>query len=143
MAEILPRHYIIGIIIFTMVIIGGLGMIGELNDNDASYVDTEKYTQFNQTFNTQKAIESNVTGIRDSLLNADTQPGLFGVLNALINAAWGILTGIFSSFAFMGDAMMGLSEMFGVPAWIPIMLILIVTVLFAFAIFSAIFQRDI
>ena len=143
MAEILPRHYIIGIIIFTMVIVGGVAMLGELNTNDPTYVDDEKYSQFNSSFNTQKAITDNVTNIKNRLTGASTEPGLFGVLNALIQAAWGILTSIFGSFAFMIEAIDGISEMFGVPAWIPIMIGLIVTVLFTFAIFSAIFQRDI
>lgn len=143
MAEILPRHYIIGIVIFTLFIVGGISMISIFNDSDATFADDAKLEQFNESFNVLNNITDEVTDLEDSIVNADTDFGTYGVLNALISSAWQTLRLTFNSFRFMNNVFSGLSTFLGVPAWITGLIILIVTVMFAFAIYSAIFQRDI
>lgn len=142
MANILPRHYIIGIIIFTMFIVGGLSMVSIFNDSDNTFANDTTYNQFNSSFNVLNNITQEVGDLEDSIVNADTDFGAYGVLNALISSAWQTLKLTFTSFAFMDSAFTGLTSFFGVPAWIIGLLALMITVMFVFAIYSAIFQRE-
>lgn len=143
MGEVIIRHYIIGILLFTFMILGGIAMLGEFNKDDPTFVDADKYEQFNNTFNVYGDIDDEVGGMRNQLEEADTDPSVFGVLNSLIMSAWQTLRLIVSSFGFMDGVFNGLSTMFGVPAWVPGIIILLITVVLIFVIFSAIFQRDI
>ena len=142
MAEI--RDYIIGIIIFTFFIVGGVSVIGMFKDKDASFGTEDKFQQFNSSFSKLDTVTTSVNGIETSITSSDnTQFGVFGVLNALISTSWNTLKLTFSSFSFMNDIFRATSTVFGVPSWIPAMIILIIVVVIAFAIFSAIFQKEV
>jgi len=138
----LPRHYIFGLLIFTFFIVGGVSIISLFQDVNPDFIDQEKFTTFNDTFNVMPDLVTEVGNIQDGIENADTNFGVFGVLNSLISSAWQSLRLLFQSFSFMTTAYRGLSTLFGVPTWVPTLIGLFVTVLIAFAIFSVIFQRD-
>jgi hypothetical protein len=142
MAEVLLRHYVWGIIVFTLFIVGGISMLGIYKDKDPTFATDDSYSRFNQSFNRLNDVTTAVNGLQTGITNADTDFGAFGVLNALISSSWQSLKLMFTSFAIMNDAYNGLSNVFGVPAWIPGLAILSVIVLIAFAIYSAIFQRE-
>ena len=143
MAEILPRHFIYGIIVFTFLVVGGTTLLSEFNKADPTLLDDPKFTQFNKTFNTLENISDSVGGIESGIQGTDVDAGTFGVLNGLINSGWNSLKLLYTSFGFMSDAIGGLSESFGIPAFIPALLILFISVLISFSIFSVIFQREI
>lgn len=143
MAEILPRNYIFGIIIFTLFIVGGVSMLADLQAADPTFIDAEKYNQFNRTFNKVDELGSSVNNLQSNIENSETDLGFFGVLNALISSAWNTLKLMFGSFGFMNDVFMGTHEIFGVPAFIISIVFMFITVIIAFSIYSAIFQRDI
>lgn len=143
MAEILPRHYIFGIIAFTFIIVGGVSIFASLHSDDPTFGDSDKLTQFNRTFNVMDDVSDNVGNLQTNIENADSDFGLFGVLNSLISSAWQTLKLLFSSFSFMGAVFSGTTTMFGIPAWIPTLAGLVITIIIAFAIYSAIFQREI
>lgn len=143
MSDILPRHYIMGIIIFTFFIMGGVAMLSELTDAKDTYGDSEKYLEFNQTFNKIDNVTTEINELEEGIATQEADIGAFGMLNSLISGAWSSLKILFRSFGFMNTAINGLNSFFGVPAWIPLLIILMVTVLIVFAIFSAIFQREI
>lgn len=143
MGEVLIRHYLIGIIVFTLVIVGGVSMIGIFRESNPSFGDTDKYTQFNRTFNKMDDITTQVNNLENTIENEEPEWGVFGVLNALISSGWNTLKLMFNSLDFMDDAFEGVSSFFGVPAWIPALVSLIVTIIIAFVIYSAIFQRDV
>ena len=142
MAEILPRHYIIGILIFTFIIVGGVSILGIFNDFDPTYAADEKFTQFNTSFNKINDVTTEVDDLESSISDVDPAFGLFGVLNALISSAWQTLRLLFTSLGFMDGAYNGMAYIFGIPSWIPGIIISIITVIISFAIFSAIFQKD-
>lgn len=142
MSEVLPRHYIIGIIIFTFFIVGGTSMLSLMGAEDAAFAGDEQLQHFNRTFNIQSSITQEVGDLEDSVSQADLDPGPFGMLNALISSSWTSLALMFDSFSFMNSVLDGLSSVFGVPGWIPILIGLIITVILVFAIFGAIFQRN-
>lgn len=143
MSEFLPRHYIISIIVFTMVILGGMSIIGELRKTSPSIVDDTSYANFNNTFNKYDTVTSEVEGIQSNIEDSDAEPGLFGSLNSLISGAWNTLKLLGSSFGFMGDIFESVGAWFGLPAWVGASVSLLFIVLISFAIYSAIFQRDI
>jgi hypothetical protein len=142
MTQMLPRNYIIGIIIFTFFIVGGVSILGMFASVDPTFTNDEKFTEFNQTFNKLNEVSTQVDNLEKSITEADTDFGAFGVLNALISSAWQSIKLLFSSLSFMDGAFEGLSSVFGVPGWIPALIITLITVSLVFAIFSAIFQRE-
>lgn len=142
MSDVLPRHYIVGIIIFTFFIIGGVSLMSMMMPPSINAADTAQFQKFNRTFNVQKDITESVGNLESSVTGADLDPGPFGMLNALISSSWTSLRLLFSSYSFMDSVFEGLSSIFGVPGWIPALIMLIITVMLVFAIFGAVFQRN-
>jgi len=143
MAEILPRHFVYGILVFTFIIVGGTVMMSEFNSVNPDFMDTDKFTEFNNTFNTLEDVTTSVTGLETGIEGTDVDAGTYGVLGGLINSAWNTLKLMFTSFAFMTTAILGLDTFLpGMPSFIPAIIVLFITVLLAFSIFSAIFQRE-
>ena len=142
MGEVLLRHYLWAILVFTLVIVGGVSMIGILNDSGANFDNNQKFIDFNDSFNRLNEVTASVEGLQSDIQGAETDFGAFGVLNALISSSWQSLKLMFNSFSIMNDAYNGLSTVFGLPAWIPALLILAVIILIAFIIYSAIFQTQ-
>ena len=116
-------------------------MMSILYDDKDSITGDATYTQFNKTFNKLDQVTDKVEGLQSSIDDAEPEQGLFGVLNSLISTAWNSLKLVFTSFGFMDGVFSGMYAVFGVPAWIPALIILIVVVIIAFEIWRAIFQR--
>lgn len=135
------RNYIIGIIAFTFVIVGGIAMMSSLNSTGEGFTNNEQFTSFNDSFNKFDDVTEQVTIIKESVSNPDADQGPFGFLDALIGASWATLKGTFASFSFMGDVFNSASTIFGIPAWIPSLVFFMVIILIAYAIISAIFNR--
>jgi hypothetical protein len=134
--------YIISILIFTFIIMGGLSLISIFRAVDPGIVDDDKLAAFNDTFNVMDDVTSEVDSLESGITDASVDEGEFGVLNALIAGAWQNLKLIGASFSFMDAVFGGLETMFGVPWWIPVIIGSIITVGILFAIWGAIFQRD-
>lgn len=139
----LPRHYITGIVLFMFIIVGSVSMISMMQSADPSVVDDVKFSQFNNTFNKLSDVNDSISALQTSIVNADTDPGIFGVLNALISSVWQSFKLMFSSFGFMTGIFNGMTTIFGIPAWIPALLLLLVIILLVFSIMSAILQKEI
>jgi len=134
--------YLVGIVIFMFIIVGGTVMISEFRNQDPTFISSNKYDEFNNTFNKLEDTDASIGAIRTNIEATDDDVGLFGVLNALILSSWQVLKNVFSSFSFMDSIFNGISSVFGVPDWIGGFIILLVTLVIAFAIYSAIFQRE-
>jgi hypothetical protein len=142
--EILPRHYIYGIIMFTLVIVGGLTLLGDFINESPEIAEDSKYTEFSEALDVQDDILATTEDMRSDIESYDaTEFGVFGVLNALINSAWNTLKLLLNSLDFMASAITGGAIVFDIPTWIPTLIIALVTILVVFSIYSAIFQRDI
>ena len=142
MATTAISSIIIGVIIFTLFIFGGTAMISEFALKDSSFIDTQKFSQFNTTFNKYGTLQNSVASMETSITGAETDFGLFGVLNGLIQVAWNTIITIFTSFGFITDILNGLYYTMGIPVWIGNLLASIITITFVFGIFALIFQRD-
>lgn len=143
MTEILPRHYIIGILMFTFIIVGGVSMFGEFRSVYPSFGTDDEYDQFNRSFNKLTEVTIQINKLESNINSTDPEPGLFGFLNSLISSAWNTIKLLFSSFDFMDEAFEGLYTMFGVPKWVGNIIMSLITVIISFAIYTAIFQREI
>lgn len=137
-----PSTYIIGILVFTLFIVGGVSMMTIFRDADPTFADDPKFNEFNQTFNVYGEATEKIGDLGSGITDADQDFGVLGVLNGLILSAWQSLRLLLTNFAFMNSVFNGLSTIFGVPAWVSGLLILAVTVMFVFAIYSAFFQRE-
>ncbi len=150
MANILPRHYITGIIIFTLLIVSGVAMMTSFQGENSEFMsdtDEDTFEKFNQTFNVMEDLTTEVDALKTNIEGEEEDAGFFkeafGFLNSLISKSWNTLKLLFTSLSFMNAVFGGLSVVLGFPYFLPILLGMLVTVLIAFAIYSAIFQRDI
>lgn len=132
--------YLYGIIFFTMFIVGSIWLMAHFSESSPAMTNSTKYSAFNSSFNRYTELNASLGNLEDSL---DVGDGLdiTDIWNLLIGGAWQNLRLIGTSFGFMKDALLGLTTVFGVPAWIPLLLGGLITVLLIFAIWGAIFQR--
>jgi len=140
MGEILPRHYFFGIIIFSLVITSGLAIMGTLSkeqiDNDP------RYEEFTASFDQMENINNTLLGYKGKVEQTDKSVfDSLGVIGSLASTTWTTLSFMGNSLSFMDDTYNGL-ELFGVPSFIPQILMLIVIVIIIFTIWSAIFQME-
>jgi len=143
MAEILPRHYLFGVIILMFFVIGGVGIMSEYMAYDNGFDTRNSTTEFNRTFNKIANVEDSIDSLENQIRNdEDADFGFFGVLNSLINSAWTALRLMFQSFTFMDAVFEGMTAFFGIPSWIPLIIGLLITVVLVFGIYSLIFQKD-
>lgn len=138
------KNYIVGVIMFAFVIVGGVTMLGGFFQDDATFGDAQKYQEFNKTFNVLSDVNSNVRSIQTNVEGSAASSGfnIFGVIGSLINSAWSSLKLIISSFSFMTSAFNGLTTFFGVPAFIPAIIGLVVVTVLGFALYKALFLRS-
>lgn len=133
------KKYIIGVIVFTIFIVGGVSLLGYLNDADPTFSNSD-LTQFNKSFNKLNDVTSSTSNLKSSVEEADPDLGFFGVLNALVSSAWNTLKLTFTSFSFMEDVFINGSNIFGIPNWISTLIVGIITTIICFAIYKAIFK---
>ena len=145
MAEVLPRHYIYGIIVFMFFIVGITSLFTIIQSYDSTALDDPRYAEFNESFNRLGELNESMDALQKPLLSTEDsgQQGAFGQLNALIITAWNSLKALPTTLAFAISAMTGLVTVFGIPTWIITIIGFLVTTMILFAIWSAIFQREI
>jgi len=135
-------NYVIGIVLFVLVITGGVAMLGMFKEVDSSFANDAVYSDFNETFNVYSDVSNSVANLEAGVTNSTPLFEKFGVINSLIGSAWNSLKLSVTSFKFMNSVFGGLTTIFGVPAWIPALIILIVSVIFVFNIFGLVFNRN-
>jgi hypothetical protein len=142
MADATPSTYITGIILFVIVTVAGISMVGMFAADDPAFITGPTYGLYTQAFNKTAEITAEVEALQDTIESTSADPGPFGVLNALVSGSWASLRLIFTSFGFMADVFNGLESIFHVPGWLIGLVTLIIVVMLAFRIFSAIFQSE-
>lgn len=140
MAEM--KEYLVGIVLFTFIIMGGLLLVSEMRAKSTSFGTEAEYQSYNYTFNTLDSITTQVGGLKSNIEDADNDFGLFGVLNSIIGSTWQAVKLFFTSFSFMDSVFDGISTYFGLPAWIPALITTLITIMIVFAIWSLVFNRD-
>jgi hypothetical protein len=137
MARTIIRDLFFGFVIFTLFLVGGVSMMGIFNDSNSEFTSDEKFVEFNRSMNKLGDVTTSVGSLEDKIgADPEEDRGVLGVLGTLIGGAWNALS-------FMGDAFKGLSTTFGVPLWITNLGALLILIITIFALYSALFQREI
>ena len=139
MTNATPSSYIIGIILFMLVVGSGISMIGVFRSYDSTFTDNVNYTDIVTTFNKTEQIQDEIGGLQDDVEGGENDYDQYGVIGSLIENSWSSIRLLGRSFSFMDDVFDGLS-IFGVPAWVTSLITLIISVMIIFAIYSLIFQ---
>jgi len=135
------RNYIIGALLFSIVIFSGVLMIGTFNTADSS-LDSSLLDPFNQSLSISDDVTTTVNTLENGIVNADLEgnTGPLGWLNTLLGTAWNGLKAISQTLRFIGVAMTQAAEMFGVPEQISGLVVLIPVVIIIFALIVAIIR---
>lgn len=146
MTEITPRTIFVGVIVFTMFLVGGISLINMFDTEYADFADSDQLKEF-QTFNrtsdlieTTNTFNESITSLTESLEEENPFFKTFGIVGALFQGAWGVIGGLGDSLSFMLRAITGLN-MFGVPSWFIGLSVLLIFSIILFTIFSVIFNR--
>lgn len=146
MVETTPKHYMYGLIVFTIIFMAGFTIMVSVNSNEGgTFASDPRFSQFNNTFNKYDDLNTQIGGLQSSAEGSPAQPpdtGSETFVTKIINKGWNSLRGIFTGFSFVNQIFDGLSEMFGVPVWFTTLLGLLVVVMILFAIWGAIFQTQ-
>ena len=131
------QNYLIGIIVFVLIISGGVYIVGDFYLADSS-IDTENSIgNFSASMNKANEVTTSVNEIKDSI---DAEPGILGWLNALIGSAFQGLKAMFGTLSFMNVVADDAATFFGIPLFLVTLVSLITVVIIAFAIWSAIMR---
>jgi len=146
MSEIKYSNYLYGFILFTLVLTSGVYLLGQYHLDNPAMQGQAQYQQFNKTFNKATQLSSELGKLQGNIEDTNSSSGFFaskfGFIDSLMSKAWNSLKLMGTSFSFVGDTINGLSDFFGLPAWLTSILGLLLIVLFIFTIWGAIFQKD-
>lgn len=133
------QNYIIGVILFVVVIASGVFVLGSFYSVDSSIDSVGQVSQFNESLNKASSVTASVGALDSSIQSVSSENvGILGWLNALVGSIFNGLKAIGGTLSFMNVAASESASMFGVPAFIFPLVLLIVTVIIGFAIYSAI-----
>jgi hypothetical protein len=133
------QNYIIGIVLFMIIIGGGIYMFGQFLSVDSTIDSGGQVSDFESKL----YLASNVTTAVDEM-DASVQSvtaenvGPLGWLDALIKSAYNGMRAIGQSIGFMGNAIDEAGNIFGIPTFIMSLLGLIIIIVLAFALWMAI-----
>jgi CHASE3 domain sensor protein len=133
------QNYIIGIVLFMLIIGGGVYMFGSFVTYDTSIDSNGSINNFNSKLNLASNITTTVNQMTDNVNSVSAEDtGVLGWINALIGSAYDGIKSIGQSIGFMGNAMAETGSMFGIPSFIIALVSLIILILLVFAIWMAI-----
>lgn len=135
------RNYVIGGIIFSIVIFGAVFLIGSFHAANPS-LDTTQLDTFNRSVSISENLSSTVNGMRSNIESTSDNAGPLGWLNTLLGTVWGGLKTLGKTLSFMTVAFQEIGNFFGVPSEIAGLIILIPIVIIVFALIVAIVRAN-
>lgn len=135
--EAKPRNWLIGLLIFGLVIAGVMAMLSQVGTDLNGDTST-----FNNTFNKLNEIRNSTDSIDDEISSSRDSVGVLGFLNAMIGSSWVTMKMLFTSFTFINDIFYATQGLFGVPVWVTSTIVSIITIIIVFAVLRAILQTD-
>lgn len=144
MTETKPRDYVIGILIFVLVIAGGMTLIDIGQSQNPDFIEPTIYSDFNESFNQRQQALNATQNLEDRVLDLNL-PKPLAFLSVLFVKGYGVLTSLFSSLEFMEVIFTNIGRLYNIylPSWVDELVIAIVSTFLIFSIVSAILQRDI
>ena len=153
MAEMIPRHFVLGGIIFTMLIVGVFSVIslvnsgsptGDGSDAVIGFAQSNQLTEFNKSFNKIDNFTTDVNKLKTKFTELKPEGALETITLpiAFITTAWAAISVVGDIFGFMNSSFEGLTAWLGIPSWIPTLIILIVIVVLVFGVLTIIFGKE-
>jgi len=142
--ETIPRNYLYGLVIFMMLIIGGVTILGAGFDGSDTFGNKDDYKQFNRSFNKLGELNSQVNTLESGVTESSQEKAsVWGFLDGLVNGVWYSVRSLSTSLSFATDIFTNLNTMFGVPAWVTVGVGMLITIMIVFSIISVIFKMNI
>jgi len=139
-----PKSYLIGIVVFVMLCLGGISMINSMRDFNPDLLTPQElsdYEKLNKTFQKIDSINDTISGFENDITATENKEfGVFGVLGGLINSAWNTLRFLFPMLSFMGAIYSGFTEFLGLPSWVASCINMLVIIIISFFIYKSIFK---
>lgn len=137
--ETTTRQFIIGMIVFSALVTGCFTLISlSIPPN----IDSDKFSQANETLNKFSEINSNANDITDTIKTTPSSSGPLGIINDLVEITITGLKSVWTSFSTFKIIVSSFAAGVGlpIPAWFSLMLIAIVGIIIAFSLAAAYFK---
>ena len=130
------ENMLIGFLVFTLFIIGGIMMISDMESNYAfANVSLNASDQFGSVYNTTGEIFSNTNDMKEKVLGKDIS-GTTSSWETMITGSYSAIRLITGSFRIIGDIANDIAKKIGIPE---IIVTTIITVVILLVIFSVIY----
>jgi hypothetical protein len=138
------KDYVIGVIIFTMIVGCCAAIIAEFKSESPTLGDDSvEFENFNTTFYKYDQVSSTVGDWQSNMENVSQDNSALGVWDSLISGGWSILSLLGQSFSFMSGVFTGFAAVLGVPPFVAALAYLLIIVVIIFSVYSAVFRKDI
>jgi len=133
------QSYIIGVILSIVVATGGILIMTDFLDAKPNLDSVNDLGDFNDSFSKANEVTDAVDGMSNSIEDvSESNAGILGWLNALVGSIFDGIKAIFKSFSFVESSASDAGIIFGIPAVLIGLIVLIITIIIVFAIWSAI-----
>ncbi len=132
------KGYMIGVVLFILVIASGTFMIGSFFNADNSLDPTGQVSTFNSSLNAASEMTTAVNSVDTSIRSAGNSTGALGWLDVLIGTTYNGLKAVGGTMEFVGKAGGEAADQFFIPGYVIGIISLIATIIIIFAIWSAI-----
>jgi hypothetical protein len=142
---ITPRDYVIGIIIFTLVVGCSVSIMSIFKADDPTLgSDSPEFASFNSTFNKYNDVNTLTAKWQNDMENVSQDNSALGVWDSLISGGWSLISLLGQSLSFMKGIFDSFGSIFGLGDYpfIAALIYMIIIVTIIFAVYSAVFRRD-
>ena len=133
------QNYMIGIVLFMVMITGSVYILGQYAILDDTLDPTDMIGNYSKTLNKSTEVTLAVNNIKAGLTK-ETESGAIGWLDTLVGTAYNTLKAIGGMLSFMTEALYGTANLLGIPTFIITLIGLIAIIVIIFAIWSAIMR---
>ena len=143
----LLRHYIIGLIIFSMVITGSVALIFNFQAEDGDFINSSDIRQLNKSFNVISELETEIGTIQEGVEGSRVEDE--SIIGRIISAMDMFIVSVWSGIKLMGTSVSfvtiftAIPKFLGVPVWVGASISLIIVTFIIFVIISLMFKKDI
>lgn len=135
--------YIISFTIFTLFIVCGIGIIGELTANNPSLLtdDTnQQITNLNTSINQYNSLSTSISQVQGNLSSGvpDDNSAFLGSINSLFKVGWTSMHLILTSWTFIPNAFVAAGSILGIPSYVVVIIVLLGTLVIIFGIIKLI-----
>ena len=144
MVDSKPRHYVIGILVFMLIITSGIFIIDSVQEDHIDFVEPDKYEEFKQAYDKREQSQNMVEGLKKQLQEKQ-DPSVLDIIGMFFLSGFQILVSLFTSLDFMNTVIQQGFAVFNfiIPYYLAGIITSIITAIIVFSIVSAILQRDI